>query len=526
MNNGVFPKMAHNGLGLAEVGMELREEQTAVINQLSFNFSNGIRCQILQLPTGGGKTVAFSGLVHRYLQKFNKAALICVHRDELLKQARKTLYNGFKISAEPIVSGKKLIPTSQVYVAMVETMANRLKARPSWANHIGLLIIDECHRGEFKKLYKYFPNAIIIGCSATPISGKKNDPLKNYFEEIVVGKQIEDLISIGSLCTNETFSIKGLKNVKFRVKGGDYDKTQMGIEFSKNKNVLNTVDAYRKLGEGKKTIIFNCSIEHSKMVNDAFLAAGYNSKHLDGSESPEERKNIFQWFELNDNAILNNVDVATTGFDEPTIRNVIVNRKTKSLTLWLQMTGRGSRPSRGKDYFRIIDMARNALEHGDWRINRNWYQLFHFPELPKNDAGVAPIKSCIQCDAIIPASTMLCPFCGHLHIVEHTYDTIAIEFEMLVGRIDVEKIVTECKEKNHKTWKPFFEILNKTITTLKYKSSEPLTELESMQAYDVFEGKVKEWCRIEGKSFGQSVKSFAKEQFLKKVKEMKIFQTV
>jgi superfamily II DNA or RNA helicase len=500
--------------------MKLRDYQQLANDKIALNFSNGIRKQLLQLPTGAGKTVAFSGLTNRYVNKMNKSVLICVHRQELLSQTRLTLYNGFNLASEAIISGKKHVPTSKVYVGMVETVFNRIKIRPTWCDNIGLLIVDECHRGEFKKIYEYFPNALIVGCSATPLSGKKSDPMKNYFDEIVVGTQIEELIQMGSLCTNETFSIKGINKKSFKVKGLDYDKQQMGVEFSKNKNLNNTVDAYFKLCRGKKTIVFNANIEHSKLVHEAFLKAGLNSKHLDGSESPDDRKNIMKWFENNEDAVLNNVDIATTGLDVPTIQNVIVNRSTMSLTLWLQMTGRGSRPSSGKEFFRIIDMGGNAVMHGDWRINRNWVHMFHNPHLPSEDKGVAPIKECFECGAILAASTVVCPFCGHVHERIQGYDTIAVEFEMLVGRIDVENIVSQAKLKEQKPFKAFYEILDKTVTTLKYRSSEPLNELESMKAYDVFETKVKEWCKVSGRPFNGWVKTFAKERFLEKTKSL------
>jgi superfamily II DNA or RNA helicase len=49
-------------------------------------------------------------------------------------------------------------------------------------------------------------------------------------------------------------------------------------------------------------------------------------------------------------AILTSVGIPT-GFDEPTVDTIILNRATKSLTLYYQMIGRGSRKLPNKDMF-------------------------------------------------------------------------------------------------------------------------------------------------------------------------------
>src|SRR5690606_23535256 len=98
--------------------------------------------------------------------------------------------------------------------------------------------------------------------------------------------------------------------------------------------------------------------------------------------------------------------------------------------LWLQMTGRGSRPYPGKEYFTIIDMGGNALYHGDWCAERNWKDIFHFPEAPGTGGGVAPVKICVGCEAIIHASVKICPHCGASNASEVQYDDEVVEFEL------------------------------------------------------------------------------------------------
>ena len=499
---------------------KLYEYQAAGVDAIACNFANGIRRQLLQCPTGGGKTVLFSGLTKRYLDKFNKSVVILVHREELLRQTRNTLFNGFELMSEPVTAKKRTITPSLCYVGMVETVYNRLKKRPRYFGNVGMVIVDECHIGNFNKIYDFFPDSLIVGFSATPIATSKKDPLKNYFDELVQGPQITELIHLGKLSPNETYSIKGINRNDLKVKRGEFDSSQMGEMYSNSRNVHNTVEAFKRLGNGLKTMVFNCNVEHSKLVNQAFLDAGYNSRHIDGTST--DRKNTLTWFKNTPDAILNNIGVLTTGFDEPSVMNVIINRSTMSLPLWLQMTGRGGRIYPGKDYFRIIDMGGNAIKHGDWRIDRDWNQIFHHPEKPYDGNGVAPIKACEGCEAIIPAQARTCAFCGHVHERVIEYDTIAPEFEMLVGSIKVESLVNDVEDKGQKEWKVFFDILKKTIQMLKYQTNGLIiTESVEDQSYVQFMKKVKEWCNLVKKPYSKYVRDFAKEKFTEEIDKIK-----
>ena len=106
-----------------------------------------------------------------------------------------------------------------------------------------------------------------------------------------------------------------------------------------------------------------------------------------------------------------NVGIATTGFDCPDIEVVIVNKSTTSLTLWLQMVGRGGRPYNKGTYvkpkFICIDLGNNAIELGEWQADRNWTELFFQKYGSKN--GVAPMKVCPQCEGIVHAAVRYCP---------------------------------------------------------------------------------------------------------------------
>lgn len=70
----------------------------------------------------------------------------------------------------------------------------------------------------------------------------------------------------------------------------------------------------------------------------------------------------------------------TTGFDEPTVENIILNRATKSLTLYYQMIGRGSRKLPYKDHFNVIDLGNNIARFGPWDSPVDWQLIFENPD--------------------------------------------------------------------------------------------------------------------------------------------------
>ena len=116
------------------------------------------------------------------------------------------------------------------------------------------------------------------------------------------------------------------------------------------------------------------------MVHETFYNAGYDVKHLDNTNSDNERREIIQWFKHTPDAILTSVGILTTGFDEPTVDTIILNRATKSLTLYHQMIGRGSRVLPNKKEFTVIDMGNNAARFGLWNTPIDWYAIFKSPD--------------------------------------------------------------------------------------------------------------------------------------------------
>lgn len=334
-----------------------------------------------QLPTGGGKTVIFSEIAKRYIKETGKKVLILTHRVELLGQTSRML-DEFGVRNKIIISKVKELPDQDnfdCFVAMVETLNNRLRDEKIEIEKVGLVIVDEAHYNSFRKLFKWFENNVILGVTATPLSSNIRLPLHENYHELIVGESISSLIEKGFLSKATTYSYDvSLHSLKVGI-NGDYTVSSSeklyGNFFMQEKLLY----AYEQKALGTKTLIFNNGINTSKQVQQMFTEAGYICKHLDNTHSEVERRDILAWFRDTPNAILSSVSILTTGFDEPTVQTIILNRATKSLTLYHQMIGRGSRVIPGKTTFNVIDLGNNARRFGLWEQYVNWQDIFAHP---------------------------------------------------------------------------------------------------------------------------------------------------
>jgi len=316
---------------------------------------------IFQLPTGGGKTVIFSEIARKHIEKNQSKILILTHRIELLKQTANAIEDA-GIHCKLITSEVEDIPDQEEYLcflAMVETLNNRLKDDEEYLQDIDFVIVDE---------------------AATPLSSNQNLPLAHNYKRLIIGDSIKELISKGYLSDATTFTYDvHLGGLKVGI-DGDYTVSSLDriyMHFDMHEKLLN---AYNEKAKGKKTLIFNSSVATSKSVEKFFADQGVPIRHLDSTNNRQDRKEVLQWLKETPDAIVTSVGILTTGFDEPTVECIILNRATRSLTLYHQMIGRGSRKLPNKSKFSIIDLGNNARRLGLWQDYIDWRDVFVNPE--------------------------------------------------------------------------------------------------------------------------------------------------
>ncbi len=338
---------------------------------------------LFQLPTGGGKTIIFSEIVKWYINTYHRKVLILTHRIELCKQTSDVLQN-VGILNKIINADVKQLPQNsqyQSFTALVETLNNRLQEDDQFVEDIGLVIVDEAHYNSFRKLFHYFEKVNILGVTATPLSSNKKLPLYQTYKEIIVGESIAKLIKNSYLANGITYSqdvnLSSLKvgnNGEFTTGSHEQLYTQAIMQ-----NKL--IDCYEEIALNTKTLIFNAGILASISVYRLFKEKGYPVKYLDSTFSDRDRYETLNWFKETPNGILSSVSILTTGFDEPEVKSIILNRATRSLTLYQQMIGRGSRYLKHKTEFNIIDLGNNARRFNLWQHPIDWNHVFMSPHL-------------------------------------------------------------------------------------------------------------------------------------------------
>ena len=398
--------------------MILRPYQEKLKNNIRDLFSSGHTRVILCSPTGSGKTVTFADMARDSVRNGFRV-MVAVDRKELLEQSKKKLI-AYGLDPSIITSGRTVRHGQKCYVATVQTLIRRVFP------DIDLLIIDEAHKQIFDKLLEpgRYDNVFVIAATATPKRSGKMTQLSKYYSKIVEAVSVQDLIIEGYLTPAITYGAK-MDTSKIKMKGADFENSELYKAFDKRVLYAGVVDKYEKFAPDTQAICFCINVEHSKKVCHAFNARGISAVHLDGTTPKTQREGILEDFHNKRYKVLVNVEVLTTGYDEWKIETVIVNLATKSLPKWLQMPGRGSRivpdgVDYVKDHFSIIDMGGNTYEHGFWEQSREW-SLSH---KTKDEVGVAPVKECPEdlldengrpgCGCIVPAQAPLCKYCGYI----------------------------------------------------------------------------------------------------------------
>lgn len=432
--------------------------------------------QLYCLPTGGGKTAIFSFVAKRFIKEYKRKVLVIAHRDELIDQTLITLRT-IGVTCESVVASKsKLQHHSDVYVAMVKTLENRIEKDPGFLKDVGLVILDEAHIDQFRYFLDLFPSAKLLPVTGTPISLKKITFFKcsvckkeyeelgeccnfetyeytrkftysEIYDHIILGSTISELIMNDRLVRDVNYEVGSCNRSEFSVdaKTGDFDTKSTDKYFGE----FNVVKNYEEICFGEKTVVFNSSSKTNLKCYNDFKEAGYeNVKMFDSKNSTKkERKPLLKWFKETPDAILLNVNCFTTGFDEDTIRAVILNRATLSLSLYHQMIGRGGRKCKTeyKDHFKVIDGGGNIRyfaekygNSGKWSDEYDWESIFYgTDEKPKpKREPLDQTKECSNCAAIISRVSLECEVCGYTeNVVVKREKTISDEVAKLIDEI-------------------------------------------------------------------------------------------
>lgn len=356
---------------------------------------------LAQSATGSGKTVIMSELIRRWLLiNPDKKVLVSVHREELVDQTSDTLAH-FGLLNEKITAKSKNNFNTQVYVGMTQTIWSRKLKLP-----IGLHIIDEAHEQLHVKTFSLINADKRVGFTATPIINKRitiykcqycekihesraeccyNEKVEKWsvpvtmsetYETFIQGVPIQTLIKEEHLVDEFIFSYDYYSDLEAG-ENDDYDENEIAEESAKHD--LDVLEEYKEKALGKKTMIFTASTKQNISLVEVFTEAGYDCKSYDSvNNDVSDRKKIVDWYKNTQTGILISTGTFTTGFDDKEVECIIVNRPTKSLSLWHQICGRGGRTSQKiyKPFYTLIDLGGNVARLGKWSDNVDWEKIF------------------------------------------------------------------------------------------------------------------------------------------------------
>ena len=385
---------------------------------------------LIQAATGAGKTIIFSALVKQLIELWpNLKICIAVHLKEIVEQnieKLKMIWPDAPIGVSCSSSNFDIDLTQQITIGSIQTIANKLDKLQTF----NLIIVDEAHKipptnqdGQYLKLFNFIReknNKLkIIGFTATPYrlghgyiyGDNKKISNDNLFKKLNYSIGIKQLQKQNYLCGHK---IKFANNMQEQLKNikvnGDYNISELEHVMVKEINIKAVYNAIIDYADDRKNIIIFCTtIKHAELINNYLNEKNISSEVIHSKMKMQNRNEILNNFTKEKNRVLCNVGIATEGYDNPKIDCVILDRPTKSTSLYVQMCGRGLRPYDNKDYLLILDLVNNCyLNHGDISNPNVVIPLF------KSDKDAdAVVKICDKCFSIIAVGYKKCPDCGY-----------------------------------------------------------------------------------------------------------------
>lgn len=379
--------------------------QVAAIANTRAEIRAGARSVVLVAPTGSGKTTVACEIIDSAAQR-RKNVLFIANREELVNQASARLAQ-YGIHHGIIKAGRRPSPGVRVQVASIQTLIRR-ELPPA-----DLIIVDEAHiscSASIVNTLNQYPNATILGLTATPwrLDGKG---LGDIYKAMVIVCQPRELIDRAKpmLLDPRVFAPSVPKFKGIAIRGGDYDQEAIQELMATKAAVDEIINTWQARAAHLQTVVFASGVEHSRMIQEAFRAIGVDAAHLDANTSGAERVRIITGLAKGTIHVVTNCGILIAGWDCPALGCVVLARPTQSLTLYLQMVGRGLRVAPGKLEALVLDHAGCTEMHGYATDDREW-DLAGRTKKP----GAAPVKTCPECYASLPSATLVCPVCGNV----------------------------------------------------------------------------------------------------------------
>lgn len=397
--------------------IQLRDYQKNLVDGVQAALYSEKARVMMQLPTGGGKTVIAGALLNAFLKDGRKAVWL-THRKELAAQTRDLLVNtNVAASVDVRWNPGEDAPARQngVTILMAQTVSRRTARANVWPKYDAddLMIIDEAHHASadgWTRAMQQWPGRI-LGMTATPWRLSHKEGFDHLFDALLCGPAVVDLQSGNHLSGAQVLRPSSQWIIRGGAVGMDGDFTDSGIVAANQDHIMTAgaLKFWQEHAQDRQTIVYAVSVDHAHNLEAVFRDGGVPAGVMLGETGDEERARLITAFRRGNLRVLVNVAVATEGFDLPDASCVVITRPTKSLTLYLQMVGRGLRPKENNGNCLILDLAANAEVHGLPEDDREWSLK---PRAVQEEVGDAVTVWCDSCNSISPAASHACQTCG------------------------------------------------------------------------------------------------------------------
>lgn len=369
--------------------LKLRPYQEAAVSAMLKAKGSGL----VSLPTGSGKSLVVADFTH----KLGEPVLILQPSREILFQNREKLL-GY-VDKNEVGTYSASFNLKEIKKFTFATIQSVYK-KPELFAHFNVVIIDEVHllnaknaKGMFTTFLKNIGKCRIFGLTATPYRieiDKIRDVRRREttlisklkmmspipFKETLYVASTKELTHQGYLSPLEYVTDVELP-VNFSVSSDkklvDMFVLQLSFGDDKISKVLSVISKFKSVVVFCPTV--DLATRFSRIVEDVSTAV------VDGHTPDKERDVILADFKSGKIKAVFNCGVLTTGFDHPGIDCIILLRPTKSLTLYNQMIGRGTRNAPGKEKCVVYDLT-GTVNHlgkledievmkddfGDWNV--------------------------------------------------------------------------------------------------------------------------------------------------------------
>lgn len=425
----------------------LRPRQIEDLNAVRHELRTHRSC-VLVAPCGYGKGVLTTKIIDSARAKGKHVLFMVYGKDRVNDMHDRVTELGIEHGV--LMGDHKRKRWHHVQIASISTL-RRMAHLPKG----DLIIIDEGHLGlsnSFRQVLGYYPDSKILALTATPVLGNGRAlgvASGGIFESMVRGPSVSETIAEGHLVGSRVLAppppteLAALK----KKPTGEFDDNQGAAICDNAKVIGDIVDHYKRYAIDRKAVVFGFNQKHAFDIAESFKAAGLNWCYIDADtpdgdiHTPGTRKFLFHQYDHGDLVGISSCQTISIGWDHSVAKCLIFASKTASLPLFHQRLGRGSRPHKGFDHFRVHDHTGNLYEFEkqeacffeseiDWQLDGEPIKLkdsdsatrvgtckrpIRVPEsgvpiwflgpLSKDSAWMLP------CFATFPAGPAQCPYC-------------------------------------------------------------------------------------------------------------------